>query len=73
MVDPREGLGIRNFQIQTAKLAPLSDIVVYAEDGLNNKDLLDVATRIACAQHDWNTSNRPGHGSPHFNTFILPS
>lgn len=73
MVDPQEGLGIRNFQIQTAKLAPLSDIVVYAEDGLNNKDLLDVAIRFACAQHDWNSSNRPNHERPHFNTFILPS
>lgn len=73
VADPQEGLGIRNFQIQTAKLAPVSDIVVYAEDGLNNKDLLDVAVRIACAQHDWNTKNRPGHETPHFNTFILPS
>ena len=73
VADPQEGLGIRNFQIQTAKLAPLSDIVIYAEDGLDNKDLLDVAGKIASAQHDWNAKNRPGHEKPHFNTFVLSS
>ncbi|RJE23579.1 phosphatase [Aspergillus sclerotialis] len=72
LADPQEGLGIRNFHIQTAKLAPLSDIVIYAEDGLKSKDLLDVAGKIASAQHDWNTKNRPGL-ERHFNTFILSS
>lgn len=71
MADPREGFSVRNFQIQTAKLAPLSDIVIYGEDGLNNVDILDAAGRIASAQHDWNMQNFPEREKPHFNTFIL--
>jgi dual specificity MAP kinase phosphatase len=71
MADPREGFSVRNFQIQTAKLAPLSDIVIYGEDGLNHVDILDAAGRIASAQHDWNMQNFPEREKPHFNTFIL--
>lgn len=71
MADPREGFNVRNFQIQTAKLAPLSDIVIYGENGINHIDILDTAGRIASAQHDWNMQNFPGQETPLFNTFIL--
>lgn len=71
VADPREGFSVRNFQIQAAKLAPLSDIVIYGEDGLNHVDILDTAARVASAQHDWLMRNYPEQKKPHFNTFIL--
>ncbi|KAL4935092.1 hypothetical protein BDV06DRAFT_207663, partial [Aspergillus oleicola] len=43
-VDAREGFSVRNFQIQTAKVAPLSDVIVYGEDGVTAKQLLEVAS-----------------------------
>ncbi|OGM43442.1 putative protein tyrosine phosphatase Pps1 [Aspergillus bombycis] len=72
-VDPREGFSVRNFQIQTAKLAPLSDIVIYGEDGVNRKQLLDVAGRVAAAQHRWRAKNDLEQVLPVYNTFILSS
>ncbi|KAB8225254.1 hypothetical protein BDV33DRAFT_163926 [Aspergillus novoparasiticus] len=72
-VDPREGFSVRNFQIQTAKLAPLSDIVIYGEDGVTRKQLLDVAGRVAAAQHRWRSKNDPEQVLPVYNTFVLSS
>lgn len=71
IADPREGFSVRNFQIQTAKLATLSDIIIYGEEGLNHVDILDAAGRIASAQHDWNMQHFPEQERPRFNTFIL--
>ncbi|KAI1472015.1 uncharacterized protein F4812DRAFT_449790 [Daldinia caldariorum] len=49
-VDPKDGFSVRNFQIQAAKTAITSDIVVYGEDaGLVRK----VAWEIASAQVKW--------------------
>ncbi|KAF5861832.1 tyrosine/serine/threonine protein phosphatase pps1 [Aspergillus alliaceus] len=72
-VDPREGFSVRNFQIQTAKLAPLSDIVVYGEDGVTQKQLLDVAGRVAAAQRRWRSKNDPDQLLPVYNSFVLSS
>ncbi|KAE8149307.1 hypothetical protein BDV25DRAFT_3905 [Aspergillus avenaceus] len=72
-VDPREGFSVRNFQIQTAKLAALSDVVVYAEDGGTQKQLLEVAERVAAAQHRWRAKNDPDQTLPVYNTFVLTS
>ncbi|KKK22818.1 hypothetical protein ARAM_005048, partial [Aspergillus rambellii] len=72
-VDPREGFSVRNFQIQTAKLAPLSDIVVYGEDGVTAKQLLDVATRITAAQHHWRVKHDADQTMPSYGTFIVSS
>ncbi|KAB8073996.1 hypothetical protein BDV29DRAFT_191309 [Aspergillus leporis] len=72
-VDPREGFSVRNFQIQTAKLAPLSDVVVYGEDGVTKKQLVDVAGRVAAAQHRWRSKNDADHTLPVYNTFVLSS
>ncbi|KAI9928299.1 hypothetical protein ASPWEDRAFT_108513 [Aspergillus wentii DTO 134E9] len=71
--DPREGFSVRNFQIQTAKMATLSDIIVYGEDGASHRDLLDIAGRLAIAQHDWRIKNDPERANPVYNTFILSS
>ncbi|KAE8358335.1 hypothetical protein BDV27DRAFT_137901 [Aspergillus caelatus] len=72
-VDPREGFSVRNFQIQTAKLAPLSDIVIYGEDSVTRKQLLDVAGRVAAAQHRWRSKNDLEQVLPVYNTFVLSS
>ncbi|KAL4887498.1 hypothetical protein BJY04DRAFT_204401 [Aspergillus karnatakaensis] len=70
-VDPREGFSVRNFQIQTAKLAPLSDIVVYGEDGVTAKQLLEVASRITAAQHHWRLKHDQDQKLPSYNTFVV--
>ncbi|KAL2864667.1 tyrosine/serine/threonine protein phosphatase PPS1 [Aspergillus lucknowensis] len=70
-VDPREGFSVRNFQIQTAKLAPLSDIVVYGEDGVTVDHILDVASRITAAQHYWRAKHDSEQALPSYNTFVV--
>ncbi|KAJ0425547.1 hypothetical protein BJY00DRAFT_298587 [Aspergillus carlsbadensis] len=71
VVDPREGFSVRNFQIQTAKLAPLSDIVVYGEDGVTADQILDVASRITAAQHHWRVKHDLEQVMPSYNTFVV--
>ncbi|KAK5662870.1 hypothetical protein OQA88_6281 [Cercophora sp. LCS_1] len=67
-IDPREGFSVRNFQIQSAKAAMTSDIVVYGDD--------DVAVRklgwdIATAQQRWRNKHETlRHHLPTYNTFI---
>lgn len=71
-VDPREGFSVRNFQIQTAKMATLSDIVIYGDENVSRSDVLAVAKGFALAQADLMVKNddpRP----PLFSTFVLSS
>lgn len=70
-IDPREGFSVRNFQIQTAKVAPLSDIVVYGQEGVTAKQLLEVAGRITAAQHHWSLRHDHGQNLPRYNTFVV--
>ncbi|KAI9045220.1 tyrosine/serine/threonine protein phosphatase PPS1 [Aspergillus affinis] len=70
-VDPREGFSVRNFQIQTAKLAPLSDIVVYGDEDVSYRQLLDAAEQIVTAQSRWREQNDPNYTLPVYNTFVL--
>ncbi|KAI1388410.1 uncharacterized protein F4822DRAFT_245700 [Hypoxylon trugodes] len=66
-VDPREGFSVRNFQIQAAKTAITSDIIVYGEDaGLVRK----LGWEIASAQAKW---RRKHESIPKYNTFICIS
>lgn len=66
-VDPREGFSVRNFQIQAAKIAITSDIVVYGDDPGQVRKL---GWEIASAQAKW----RKKHDSiPKYNTFICYS
>ncbi|KAI0900374.1 hypothetical protein F4806DRAFT_153555 [Annulohypoxylon nitens] len=66
-VDPKQGFSVRNFQIQAAKTAITSDIIVYGEDaGLVRK----LGWEIASAQSKW----RKKHEClPKYNTFICVS
>jgi dual specificity MAP kinase phosphatase len=73
MCDPPEGFSVRNFQIQTAKLAAMSDIVVYAEDGASRSELLALAEDFATAQQAWRLKHDPAQERPPYNTFVLTS
>jgi dual specificity MAP kinase phosphatase len=69
--DPKEGFSVRNFQIQAAKSAMTSDIIVYGND--------DVAVRklgwdIAAAQQRWrDRHDAMRHHLPRYSTFICTS
>lgn len=66
--DPREGFSVRNFQIQAAKVAMVSDIVIYGGDEIEVRKL---AWDVAGAQQAWReTHERMNHELPHYNTFI---
>jgi dual specificity MAP kinase phosphatase len=70
-IDPREGFSVRNFQIQAAKFAMVSDVVIYGED---EAELLKLAWDVASAQQRWRqTHERMGHELPRYNTFICTS
>lgn len=69
--DPREGFSVRNFQIQTAKIACISDIIVYGEDVAKTHK---IAWAMAAAQRRWYEKN-DGSGTclPECNTFVCTS
>lgn len=70
-IDPKEGFSVRNFQIQTAKIAMLSDIIVYGENQLQVRKL---AWDIAAAQGLLReTSEKQDLELPHYNTFMCTS
>jgi len=69
--DPRDGFGVRNFQIQACKLATVSDIVVYRDDGTPKEDAERLANRIARAQTAWQKKTEGPFSGKLFNTFIV--
>lgn len=70
-VDPREGFSVRNFQIQAAKTAMISDVIVYGDDPF---EVLKLAKDVATAQQAWRASHeRQGHEVPLFHTFLCKS
>lgn len=73
VADPPAGFSVRNFDIQTAKLAAMSDIVVYAEDGTSKSELLALAEDFAMAQQAWRLKNDPAQERPSYNTFVVTS
>jgi len=73
MADPPEGFSVRNFQIQTAKLAAMSDIVVYAEDGTSKSELLALAEDFSLAQQAWRMKHDSLQERPTYNTFVVTS
>ncbi|KAI0121453.1 hypothetical protein F4776DRAFT_655595 [Hypoxylon sp. NC0597] len=66
-VDPKEGFSVRNFQIQAAKTAITSDIIVYGEDANLVRKL---GWEISLAQNKW---RRKHENIPRYNTFICIS
>ncbi|GAB7352477.1 hypothetical protein MBLNU459_g2885t1 [Dothideomycetes sp. NU459] len=71
-VDPREGFSVRNFQIQAAKMATLSDVVVYGDDKTPKEQVQRLAAKIARAQKVWREKDREeGVEKPLFSTYVL--
>ncbi|KAJ2901264.1 hypothetical protein MKZ38_002014 [Zalerion maritima] len=67
-VDPRDGFSVRNFQIQAAKMATISDIIVYGNDEVQVRQ---VAWDISAAQLRWREKHEEqGYDLPRYNTFI---
>ncbi|KAJ5719484.1 hypothetical protein N7493_007939 [Penicillium malachiteum] len=73
MADPPEGFSVRNFHIQTAKLAPLSDIVIYGADGVDREELIALADEFSLAQAAWRLKYDPMQERKSYNTFVLTS
>ena len=67
-----KGISLRNFQIQTAKISYLSDIVLYSPRGGNTREVLEVAERIAQAQRMVRIKHSTDpNGVPLYNTFVV--
>ncbi|EWC47940.1 hypothetical protein DRE_02822 [Drechslerella stenobrocha 248] len=74
-VDPKEGFCVRNFHIQTAKLAAISDIIIYGDDRTSKETVKSIARRISLAQIKYRSMymNHPDAQCPQFNTFVVSS
>ncbi|EMC91965.1 hypothetical protein BAUCODRAFT_570655 [Baudoinia panamericana UAMH 10762] len=71
-MDPKDGFSVRNFQIQACKMATVSDIVVYCDNGTPRDEAERLAKRISRAQAAWLKKTDGLHfGSRPFNTFVL--
>ncbi|KAH8677275.1 hypothetical protein BX600DRAFT_376250 [Xylariales sp. PMI_506] len=67
-VDPKDGFSVRNFQIQSAKCAMVSDIIIYGEDSSLVKK---VGRQVASAQVKFRERHESlNHELPTYNTFI---
>ena len=70
--DPPEGFSVRNFHIQAAKMAQVSDIIVYGDDKTDPRIIRSVAERAAAVQKKWKKELEITGQTPEtFNTFVL--
>ena len=70
--DPREGFSVRNFHIQAAKMALVSDIVIYRDEDTDPRIIQSVAERTASVQRRWRKElENMGQCPETFNTFVL--
>ena len=73
-LDPTDGFSVRNFQIQAAKMATVSDIVLYGDNEAEHEEVLELAKRFALAQSIYREqSNNGDESAPVFNTFVVSS
>ncbi|KAI9694116.1 MAG: tyrosine/serine/threonine protein phosphatase pps1 [Bathelium mastoideum] len=72
-IDPRDGFGVRNFQIQACKMATVSDIVVYGDAGTSREEVQALGRRVASAQRAWRERSETvsGAGEHVFSTFVV--
>jgi dual specificity MAP kinase phosphatase len=73
-IDPKDGFGVRNFQIQACKMATVSDVVVYNDMHTPKGEARRLAQRIARAQAAWQKKQQEGLTSTPgrlFNVFVL--
>ena len=70
--DPRDGFSVRNFQIQAAKMASISDVIVYQDSRTPREEAERLAKRIARAQTGWQRKTDGLFPGPRqYNTFVL--
>jgi dual specificity MAP kinase phosphatase len=71
--DPKDGFSVRNFQIQTTKMATVSDIVVYGDAKAKPEDVMRLATRLSKAQRNWREKHLGGLNETLnvYNTFVV--
>ncbi|OAP62678.1 hypothetical protein AYL99_01905 [Fonsecaea erecta] len=70
--DPREGFSVRNFHIQAAKMALVSDIIIYGDEDTDHRIIKSVAERTASVQKKWRKElENAGQCPETFNTFVL--
>ena len=73
-VDPKEGFSVRNFHIQTAKMAMVSDIVIYKDESTKFEDMRSLAQRFALAQRRYREKCAAGGVEIcEYNTFVVSS
>lgn len=73
-VDPKDGFSVRNFQIQAAKMAMVSDIVVYRGDDVTNDQLYALAKSVSQAQRLCQERRALTEEDPsEFHTFVVTS
>ena len=71
-IDPKTGFSVRNFQIQTCKMATVSDIVVYGDDTTPRHEVEHLAQVFAQAQLYLRADpDAAGEGRDEFNTFVV--
>lgn len=72
--DPKDGFSVRNFHIQVAKMAMVSDIVVYGDESTSTEGVRSLAKRISRAQIAYREKcNVGGLDNPIFSTFVVSS
>jgi len=70
--DPREGFSVRNFHIQAAKMALVSDIIIYGDEDTDHRIIKSVAERTASVQRRWRKElENMGQCPETYNTFVL--
>jgi dual specificity MAP kinase phosphatase len=70
--DPREGFSVRNFHIQAAKMALVSDIIIYGDEDTDHRIIKSVAERTAAVQKKHRKDlEATGQYSEAFHTFVL--
>lgn len=70
--DPRDGFSVRNFQIQAAKMATISDVVIYGDEYTPKSASLQLARKFAQAQETWRRKQIAEGSEPHsFHTFLV--
>ena len=73
-IDPKDGFSVRNFQIQAAKMATVSDIVVYGDENMKVEGVRSLAKKFSRAQRTYRENlAREGLDIPVFSTFVVSS
>jgi dual specificity MAP kinase phosphatase len=70
--DPRDGFSVRNFHIQAAKIAKISDIIIYGDETTDQRIIKSVAERTSIVQRRWKKElEATGQCLEPFHTFVL--